>query len=291
MGVNLYEMIDTWNDAAVTFTAIKMNVTDTASAAASNLLDLQVGGVSRFEVSKAGKLTIDRGAFQNGGVTFFGNPANFYSRSVGVLNFAQSNTLAVDIAYPNFTLSSDYTLAWASTSGTVGASGSKDLFIRRDAANTLAQRNATNAQTFRLYNTFTDASNFERGFMRWSSNTLEIGTEAGGTGTNRKVTLKGGNTIQLQLETDITYTRSYLGFGSTAGTATASLRSDVAGVLRLANGISTTNGAAHELIEMTAPAAPDADRVRIYAEDDGAGKTRLMARFATGSAVQIAIEP
>jgi hypothetical protein len=31
--------------------------------------------------------------------------------------------------------------------------------------------------------------------------------------------------------------------------------------------------------------------VRIYAEDNGSGKTRLMAKFPTGAAVQIAIEP
>ena len=46
-----------------------------------------------------------------------------------------------------------------------------------------------------------------------------------------------------------------------------------------------------ELTEMTAPAAPATNSVRIYAEDNGAGKTRLMALFATGSAVQIAVEP
>ena len=37
--------------------------------------------------------------------------------------------------------------------------------------------------------------------------------------------------------------------------------------------------------------APAANGVRIYAEDNGAGKTRIMALFATGAAVQIAIEP
>jgi hypothetical protein len=42
---------------------------------------------------------------------------------------------------------------------------------------------------------------------------------------------------------------------------------------------------------MTAPAAPAANQVRIYAEDDGTGKTRLMALFATGVAQQIAIQP
>jgi hypothetical protein len=37
-----------------------------------------------------------------------------------------------------------------------------DTNLFRDAANTLAQRNGTNAQTFRLYGTFTDASNARR---------------------------------------------------------------------------------------------------------------------------------
>lgn len=43
--------------------------------------------------------------------------------------------------------------------------------------------------------------------------------------------------------------------------------------------------------EMTAPAAPAANGYRIYAEDNGSGKTRLMVKFATGDAQQIAIEP
>lgn len=44
----------TWNDGAVTFTGWKLNVTNTASAAASKLIDLQVGGVSQFSVTRAG---------------------------------------------------------------------------------------------------------------------------------------------------------------------------------------------------------------------------------------------
>lgn len=54
---NIYALTDTWNAGATTFTAIGMNVTDTASAAGSSLLDLQVGGVSQFKVSKAGAAT------------------------------------------------------------------------------------------------------------------------------------------------------------------------------------------------------------------------------------------
>jgi len=48
----------TWNSGATTFTGMKYNVTDTASAAASLLLDLQVGGVSKAKIDKAGAITV-----------------------------------------------------------------------------------------------------------------------------------------------------------------------------------------------------------------------------------------
>jgi hypothetical protein len=51
----IYDLTDTWNAGGVTFNAIKMNVTDTASAAASRLVSLQVGGVERFGVRKDGQ--------------------------------------------------------------------------------------------------------------------------------------------------------------------------------------------------------------------------------------------
>jgi hypothetical protein len=44
-------------------------------------------------------------------------------------------------------------------------------------------------------------------------------------------------------------------------------------------------------VEMTAPAAPAANGFRLYGEDNGLGKTRLMVRFGTGVPQQIAIEP
>ena len=41
----------TWDNAATTFTGLKLNVTNTASAAGSKLLDLQVGGTSAVQVT------------------------------------------------------------------------------------------------------------------------------------------------------------------------------------------------------------------------------------------------
>jgi|GEM_PF-7087357 len=63
-----------------------------------------------------------------------------------------------------------------------------------------------------------------------------------------------------------------------------------AGVLGLTASASTV-GATLEMREQTAPSAPGADNVRIYAVDNGGGKTQLMALFATGAAQQIAIQP
>lgn len=171
---NIYDMTDTWNDVGTTFTAIKMNVTDTNSAADSLLMDLQVGGASQFSVSKGGQLTV--GNASGGGslrITTSGGVQPLLSR-VGL----------------------DGGLLLGSTLGSAPVYiGASDLAVRRDAANTLAQRNSTNAQTFNIYNTFTDASNYERGFMKWNSNVLEIGTEAAGTGTARDVVLSGANRV------------------------------------------------------------------------------------------------
>ena len=44
----------TWNNSGIDFTSLRVNITDTQSASSSKLVDLQVGGVSKFVVSKAG---------------------------------------------------------------------------------------------------------------------------------------------------------------------------------------------------------------------------------------------
>lgn len=52
-------LTQTWNAAGVTFTGYKLNITDTASNAASLLMDFQVGGSSKFSVNKSGSLTLN----------------------------------------------------------------------------------------------------------------------------------------------------------------------------------------------------------------------------------------
>lgn len=64
-----------------------------------------------------------------------------------------------------------------------------DTILLRDAANVFAQRNGTTAQGFRIYNTFTDASNYERVSHQWTTNQYNITSEAAGTGTSRGMRL------------------------------------------------------------------------------------------------------
>jgi hypothetical protein len=89
------------------------------------------------------------------------------------------------LAGAGLTLDRTASLAWAD------ASGSKDTLLQREAANVLALRNGTNAQTFNTYNTYTNGSNYERGFVSWGSNKLSLGTEAAGSGTVRGLDLIG----------------------------------------------------------------------------------------------------
>ena len=176
---DIFNLTDTWNSGGTTFDAIKMNVTDTASAAASTLLNLQVGGTTKFKVVKDG---------------------SFY---------------------------------WPAGSGAY------------------LDFNISNANAFTFQN---------GGYWFAISN-------SGPSCVSYNLASFAGGSPEVRITTPAT---------------------DVLGVRGSA---STSAGGAVNLVEMTAPSAPSANQVVIYAEDNGAGKTRLMARFNTGAAQQIAIEP
>lgn len=164
----IYNMTDTWNSGGTTFTSIKMNVTDSASAAASLLIDLQIATISKFKVDKSGNTTLAATAGIN--------------TADGVLILGANNNVAARGG--NFGFGSAGSLFWTSASNNA-YSGTQDLFLARDAANTLAQRNSTTAQTFNMYKTYTDASNYERLGITVNGSSFTLLTEQLGTGTAR----------------------------------------------------------------------------------------------------------
>lgn len=82
---------------------------------------------------------------------------------------------------------------------------------------------------------------------------------------------------------------AFTGTSIAAGNVDAGLARSAAGIVKITNG-STGAGALH-LQEQTAPSAPATNNVYIYAEDNGAGKTRIVALFPTGAAQVLATEP
>lgn len=79
------------------------------------------------------------------------------------------------------------------------APNTADVFWERDAADTFAQRRTTNAQTLRVYNTWTDASNYERVALTWTGNVCYLVPQAAGTGTARLLVLQTGITTVAAL--------------------------------------------------------------------------------------------
>ena len=110
-------------------------------------------------------------------------------------NFAQDNT--------NFN--------WVDSTNVLTVGGqlslgtASDALLRRDAAGIITQRNAANPQSLYIYNT-TDASgapaNYERAIIDWngSSNILQIGTQALGSGTVRGTNFIRGGTVISSLQ-------------------------------------------------------------------------------------------
>jgi hypothetical protein len=185
----LLNLTGTWNTTGVA-QGILLNITDTASNATSKLLDLQVGGTSKASIKKDGTLTIP---------SFTYNQASLLLGPSNGLSSNGSNTYIIASGGAMSRFESGGVVTGGYFAFANGANSADDIYLYRDAANTLAQRNGTNAQTFRLYNTFTDSSNYERGVFDWTTNTnaLTIGTQKAGTGTARRLRINSAEQIDF----------------------------------------------------------------------------------------------
>jgi hypothetical protein len=195
------DLAQTWNNAATTFTGLRLDITNTTSGSASRLLELLVGGVNRFTVTANASGSVPAPLISVGGSGFGWNIRTRTGGGVGC-NFDSIVGISGSLQFG---------VASGTTAGDL-------ILLRDDAANTLGQRNGTAAQTFRIYNTYTDASNFERGFLRWSSNILQIGTEKGSG---------GGTARALEFQTDgVTRVTISSGVGNISATNAVLAQSD-----------------------------------------------------------------
>jgi hypothetical protein len=194
---NIFALVDTWNASGTTFTGIGLNVTDTASAAGSLLIDLQVGGVSRFSVTKAGVIsagTLALGSLTGlgtGVATFLATPssANLAAAvtdetGTGALVFANTPTLTT----PNIGAATGTSLNLSGRSFihtlTIGLGGATAVaentalgFEALNSASLTGTRN-TGVGYRTLQNNTTGSNNSAVGFAALASNTTGISNTA-----------------------------------------------------------------------------------------------------------------
>lgn len=189
----IYDLADTWNNAAVTYTAIKMNVTNSASSANSRLISLSVNGNLRFDVDASAVATLSDTATRNAALKIVSSDRNVTLKADA--DGGNGNGLIGPSFYR--VASNGPGLVLGSYNGNTTVTYFR---IENDAVqDTLVLRNYTNAQTFRIYNTYTDASNYERAKLEWSSNVLRIGTEKLGTGSARALELQTDGVTRLTI--------------------------------------------------------------------------------------------
>ncbi len=147
------------------------------------------GPLSTTGVVRTGNGTLTVPAYSYVGETGLGFFRSASNQITAASNGVDVGTFNSSTGY-GFQVSAARSIGWSSgNSGTA----STDLTLFRDAANTLAQRNGANAQTFNIYNTFTDASNYERFAVSWATNTATLTTTANGTGTSRSLIIGTDN--------------------------------------------------------------------------------------------------
>ena len=228
----------------------------------------------------APSLRIGAGAYVNGWYSFGGLQLNGVVNSLNMfgINLAGTNISAGNLSF-----------------------GSGDAVFERDGeADHIAMRRSTNGQKFSVYGTWSALNDYRRLSISCDNTTgnATIATVKGSatSGTAGEISITSGGALNLRGNTY---------FSNTGGTGSWRIDSNLfpqanntfdfgSASSRVKSGYfgtSIVNAGYAEHAEMTAPAAPAANSVRIYAEDDGTGKTRLMALFATGVAQQIAIEP
>ena len=172
----------------------------------------------KYTTSQAGRMRLGNNSVLFGAEsTVIGFRAT-WSTSTNRVTFSMGSDTGAQVAnvtMANVTASAGLRLTGAGT-GFIefwnAADTAQDLVIVRDAADTLGQRRGTNAQTWRLYGTYTDASNYRRLYL--SSTTggaFTLGVEGLGTGA-------AGNTLAIAGLSTITGASGDIIINSSTGT-------------------------------------------------------------------------
>jgi hypothetical protein len=202
----------TWNAGGVTFTGLKFNATDTASAAASLLMDLQVGGSSKFNVTKTANASIGGGSTN---AVFALGTNNNYRMEIssggfsGILFSVNSSITGASagIFSNGFAQPADGRIMWSTTNGRADAS--TDTFLTRRAAANLrlgaADAAAPVAQTLSVQSVVAGTTN-TAGANLTITGSQSTGSANGGSIIFQTAAAGSSGTAQNALATALTIT-------------------------------------------------------------------------------------
>jgi hypothetical protein len=152
---------------------IAADVTDTASHASAKLLDLKVGGASKFSIGKAG-------SFEAGPVKVM--PGDGYGWKFVGTDWSGTQVYSTWGAWAILGV-----MQVGEGYGSPYYSG----MYKRPADDVHEFHGDTAAQVVRVYKTRSDAANHERVKLGWNGSAFEIKPEAAGTGSVRQIHISG----------------------------------------------------------------------------------------------------
>jgi hypothetical protein len=184
------DLTQEWSNNAVTFTGIRYNVTNTNSAAASLLMDLQVGGTSKFSVKKDGIVNIP----QNTGYTVGTQNCIYGSYRNGAPALYTQGVEAAEFYATAINIPSASGLTWAN-GARLGSVADRNIRIgQADAATALAQTLSVQSVVAGTSNTagaaFTINGSQGTGTGAGGSLIFQV-APAGGSGTAQNTLLTG----------------------------------------------------------------------------------------------------
>jgi hypothetical protein len=125
------------------------------------------------DITSTGRIYAAPGSAADPAYSFAAATGMGISNVGGNLTFSTNNTRRMHVGSGAFEVDGAHAIGWMS-----------NTYLYRDAAGIIAQRNGVNAQSFRVYYSYTDASNYARAAINTSATAVTLAAETVGSGAD-----------------------------------------------------------------------------------------------------------